>query len=32
MDWGVWDGHMHSAIFKIDDQQGSNVKMNTLDI
>ena len=32
MDWGVWDGHVHSAIFKIDNQQGSTVKMNTLDI
>ena len=29
MDWGVSDGRMHSAIFKIDKQQGSTVKMNT---
>ena len=20
--WGVWDGHVHTAIFKMDNQQG----------
>ena len=23
---GVWDGHVHSVIFKIDNQQGPTVK------
>ena len=22
---GVWDGHVHTAIFKVDNQQGSTV-------
>ena len=25
---GVWDGHVHTAIFKIDNQQGPDVKNN----
>ena len=23
---GVWDGHVHTAIFKMDNQQGPNVQ------
>ena len=23
--YGVWDGHVHTAIFKIDNQQGTTV-------
>ena len=23
--WGVWDGHVHTATFKMDDQQGPTV-------
>ena len=24
--WGVWDGRVHTAIFKMDHQQGPTVK------
>ena len=20
--WGVWDGHVHTAVFKVDNQEG----------
>ena len=23
--WGVWNGHVHTAIFKMDNQQGSTI-------
>ena len=23
--WGVWDGHVHTALFKMDNQQSSTV-------
>ena len=28
--WGVWDGHVHSAIFKMDNQQGPTVEHREL--
>ena len=27
---GVWDGHVHTAIFKMDNQQGPNVQHRKL--
>ena len=27
--WGVWDGHVHTAIFKIGSQQGPTGTGNT---
>ena len=29
-DGGVWDGHVHTAIFKVDIQQGPTVKFREL--
>ena len=28
--WGVWDGHVHTDIFKMDNQQGPNVQHRKL--
>ena len=28
--WGVWDGHVHTAIFKMDNQQGPTIAQGTL--
>ena len=28
--WVVWDGHVHTAIFKMDHQQGPNVECGKL--
>ena len=24
--WGVWDGHVHTALFKMDNQQGPTIE------
>ena len=24
--WGVWDGHIHTAVFKMDSQQGPTIE------
>ena len=28
--WGVWDGHVHTAIFKMDNQQVPTISQGTL--
>jgi len=24
--WGIWDGHIHTAVFKMDNQQGPTIE------
>ena len=28
--WGIWDGHIHTAVFKMDNQQGPTVQHTEL--
>ena len=28
--WGVWGGHVHTAVFKMDNQQGPTVAQGTV--